>query len=66
MREQEGKVALSDEEEPAEEFVSACYLCHGQCARLAGAGKGLRSCARGVSEIIQRSQQRRRQARAAR
>jgi len=65
MSEQEKRVALPDAEGLAEEVVSACYLCHGQCARLAGAGKGLNSCARGVSEIINRSQQRRKQARAA-
>lgn len=37
-----------------QDITTACYLCHGQCANFGVHGKGVRPCAKGVSEIINR------------
>lgn len=36
------------------DIVTACYLCHGQCANFGVHGNGVRPCARGVTSILER------------
>ncbi|GFE57339.1 hypothetical protein [Geobacter sp. AOG1] len=49
-----------------QDISTACYLCHGQCANFGVHGKGVRPCARGVTELISRRREARRHARSER
>ncbi|MBT0651443.1 hypothetical protein [Geomobilimonas luticola] len=49
-----------------QDISTACYLCHGQCANFGVHGKGVRPCARGVTDIISRRREARQLARSER
>jgi hypothetical protein len=49
-----------------QDISTACYLCHGQCANFGVHGKGVRPCARGVTDIINRRREARQHTRSER
>ncbi len=46
--------ADEDDGDTTQDIITACYLCHGQCANFGVHGKVVRPCARGMTEIINR------------